>query len=672
MVAREPAAEQEPAVLLVRLTACEHECHRSQRETARLKEQLADRDQQYNDLASQFNVLRRKYQYMKDQQTHIFWEYLPRHVPEFQTLDVHSRAGCSSVSFESDTRVNDIEVHNHIGTGRFGEVCAGVVSHSDGSETEIALKGISKTKVRSIVALRNLANEIACMRQLTSAKAAAEPDSEEASALSHVALLHSATISDSAVYIAQSNGGSDLFSLMTLCTQEKDCDQQARLPVVLVSAVAQGLMAAIAGVHHQGWCHRDIKPENILIGTDAERVLRAPSAEKAAAQIHVRLCDFGVCARLPHANAAPLTQFCGSPGFFAPELADATRGTPVAGASAARLAGRDGTNGESDDSGGDDDDSAGGALRVPKGAYDGAAVDVFSAGATLLELLLGRHRFARMWGVAYQDYAVRGARDLSRSIESARRAVAGALRVDGAAAATTAAPPECVMAENATSMSDAVGLPQLDALALACVHGDPRRRPASHTIVDATFRCAGASASAAGGALGGGTATPTKARSFRRRNHYSLADPELSTECNLDDSDGGDAPGLGGCGGLLSQPMLLPAAPVLAAAAPSDGNRGHAASMSGAIQPPTTQCGGGPLASASADGEIPPSVSPTGVVPLLGTCPPPFGGHLERSRSGDNMPTSFCNLTPEQRSHGTLPQLGARGADWNCRIAAHQ
>ena len=50
----------------------------------------------------------------------------------------------------------------------------------------------------------------------------------------------------------------------------------------------------------------DIKPENILVGYHGNG-------------LQLKICDFGLSSIMP-ANNSILTEFCGSPGFFAPEV----------------------------------------------------------------------------------------------------------------------------------------------------------------------------------------------------------------------------------------------------------------------------------------------------------------------------------------------------------------
>ena len=486
------------------LAAAEAAAHRSQEQEVKLRQALHERDKHITELSGQFNILQRKYAYLKEQHNELMWDYLPRNVQEFRSLQMNAWEGCSLVQSESNTNVDSIELHRVLGTGRFGEVFLGVIARPDGSEEELALKTVSKAQIRSLVSFRNLANEITCMRHLTASKlkAAGVPESPEAVGLTHIVTLHSARMSDAAVYLAQSLGGCDLFTLMSLyCPGGKE--DLGRLPVCMVEAIGRGLLAAISAIHRNGWCHRDIKPENVLIGAHAQTLASLPCAKDAAAQIHVHVCDFGVCAPLPRDKAEPLTQFCGSPGFFAPELADAMRGGKRA---AAPLDPVDA--GEESDEG---NISGSDALRSRPGAYEGPAADVFSAGATLLEMLLGRARFSRVWAPAYHDYVTCGRRSLTRSLRYATEEVAAALRADADAEERSGA---VVAAAETTSSDGGLALRRLTALALACVDVDPGRRPTSDETVAQLAQSAPASPTKPPYSSG----IKPRSRRFHRRN----------------------------------------------------------------------------------------------------------------------------------------------------------
>ena len=52
--------------------------------------------------------------------------------------------------------------------------------------------------------------------------------------------------------------------------------------------------------------HRDLKPENVLIDLTPKT-------------LRVKICDFGLARNIP-ADTNHVSEFCGSPGFFAPEV----------------------------------------------------------------------------------------------------------------------------------------------------------------------------------------------------------------------------------------------------------------------------------------------------------------------------------------------------------------
>jgi serine/threonine protein kinase len=74
----------------------------------------------------------------------------------------------------------------------------------------------------------------------------------------------------------------------------------------------------------------------------------------------LKLCDFGLA--IKYKEKVALTDFCGSPGFFAPEM-------------------------------------------ITKGSYYGDKADIWSLGCILLELILGHENFCDAWMTAY-DYEV--------------------------------------------------------------------------------------------------------------------------------------------------------------------------------------------------------------------------------------------------------------------------
>eukprot|EP01060_Flectonema_neradi_P033974 TRINITY_DN5833_c0_g1_i1.p1 TRINITY_DN5833_c0_g1~~TRINITY_DN5833_c0_g1_i1.p1 ORF type:complete len:738 (+),score=125.34 TRINITY_DN5833_c0_g1_i1:113-2326(+) len=106
-----------------------------------------------------------------------------------------------------------------------------------------------------------------------------------------------------------------------------------------VKTYFKALMEAVAALHSMNVIHRDIKPENILLDTALDEV---------------KLVDFGFACRFE--NGQLLRHPCGSPQYVAPEVIVST----------------------------DADD----VIR-----YEPGPVDIWSAGATLYELLTGRAPF---------------------------------------------------------------------------------------------------------------------------------------------------------------------------------------------------------------------------------------------------------------------------------------
>jgi hypothetical protein len=92
----------------------------------------------------------------------------------------------------------------------------------------------------------------------------------------------------------------------------------------------------------------DLKPENILLTFDEEQ-------EKC---LNLKLCDFGLSTVFT--ASVPLTEFCGTAGFFAAEM-------------------------------------------LIDGKYYGDKIDIWSVGCMLMELILGPKRFHEIWMINYSN-----------------------------------------------------------------------------------------------------------------------------------------------------------------------------------------------------------------------------------------------------------------------------
>ena len=189
----------------------------------------------------------------------------------------------------------------------------------DAGGGHLVVKRIPKNTIRTVSSLRHLKHEVSLMRALRDARAGQRAEGGGAAAeaiaegLTHVVVLFDVRLSPMSLHIVQQVGGSNLHQLTKI---------GGPLSSLVVAMVARGLAAALVAVHDLGWCHRDVKPENMLLGVDAHalHVLARTDPEAAATRVHVRLCDFGIAVPRPRAGEPRLHQFCGSAGFFAPEV----------------------------------------------------------------------------------------------------------------------------------------------------------------------------------------------------------------------------------------------------------------------------------------------------------------------------------------------------------------
>ncbi len=144
------------------------------------------------------------------------------------------------------------------------------------------------------------------------------------------------------LYLITEIGGCDLFDFFDKYPQGVG-EEWAKKIVI-------NILKAIQFCHDRNYCHRDLKPENILLEFDPEK----------SECLDLKLCDFGLA--IEYNRKDKLTEFCGSPGFFAPEM-------------------------------------------IVQSCYYGDQADIWSIGCVILELVLGHEMFCDKWMSAY-DYEV--------------------------------------------------------------------------------------------------------------------------------------------------------------------------------------------------------------------------------------------------------------------------
>mmetsp|Transcript_55461 Transcript_55461/g.82178 ORF Transcript_55461/g.82178 Transcript_55461/m.82178 type:complete len:521 (+) Transcript_55461:167-1729(+) len=296
-----------------------------EKERDRAAESLKMCQKQQRQLCESFQLLRDKYDDLKSENHFTLWEYIPAHIgggKEFSELAVVNNS-----VFETSDRIGDYGIGSLLGEGHFADVRLCI--HTPTSK-EYAIKVMRKNKVVSVNGLQRIQREISVLRKVNH---------------SNIVKVVNVINSPKCVYVMTELGGKDLFSFFDANTEGVENN--------VVREIVFGIAWPLFYLHTNGICHRDLKPENILLSQcDGD----APISYE-----NIQICDFGNCAEHLKPGVQSLSDLCGSPGFFAPEMI----------------------------LGGD--------------CYDGIAADIWSLGCIMLELTRGQDEFCKTWLVSY-DY----------------------------------------------------------------------------------------------------------------------------------------------------------------------------------------------------------------------------------------------------------------------------
>lgn len=308
-------------------------------------------------LFDEFVLLRNRYDTLKGSTTELLWERLPEmgHFskgiipPVSQTPDKAGseaagrpkRSSSDSVSVDSSSSL--APAVEEVGGYSFGPLLgdgnnATVRSchRIDSPDVQLAVKVIAKGRITSLSAFNRVVAEVKGLQKLS------HPG---------ILVLHEVIHAPQHLYLVTEKGGIDLFDFLDTVP----INSQGRIDDDLAQTILAGIVAPVAHCHANNICHRDLKPENILL-----KVHREGPDPRSVRVSDIKLCDFGLCSSVDEGTL--LHDFCGSPGFFAPEIV------------------------------------------IDKGqGYNGMSVDMWGVGCILLELRLGHKQFNTEWMRVY-DY----------------------------------------------------------------------------------------------------------------------------------------------------------------------------------------------------------------------------------------------------------------------------
>lgn len=372
--------------------------------------------QQQQQLFEQFVRLRKKYDELKRGTLKVLWEHLPsakddkaKHIPP---CDGNLQESMSAVgSYHIGKKLGEGEfarVHDCTKMIDFEDAIDELKGEGDQSGCTtpraatpvvnpvhpLAIKMIVKERIVALHTLARINNEIHAMAMLRTVRRG-------------ILSLHDVLHSEKYLYLVMEKGGRDLFEFLNAFPNGTS--------EIVAAQIISRIALAVHRCHEVGVAHRDLKPENILVkrarnsppnapllqevhsstagapptgfgsaqldfgngdnsgeglseeggavkttprSSPAEEAKQSADPPRAPDEVHVadvKLCDFGLCAVIsPEAGGEEMCDFCGSPGFFAPEL-------------------------------------------VMLKAYGAKQADVWSLGCVLLETLLGHERFYDLW-----------------------------------------------------------------------------------------------------------------------------------------------------------------------------------------------------------------------------------------------------------------------------------
>lgn len=399
-------------------------------------------------LYEKFQLLHEKYNDLKSEMYHVLWEYIPSSMSSLSSLpsskslssssllsstsypssqilptmttvmaeyadseDQHANtdnppasskdffAHVNHAVFETSDRIHDYMIGPLLGKGQFANVNICTLIHDESKQQNgqhYAVKIMPKRQITTLACYQRVHNEINLLQQL-----------DHPNIISYIDFINS----PKCLYlITELAHGKDLYEFFE-ANPSGVCNNVSRQIVL-------GIVNALVYLHSYGICHLDLKPENVLLceeitsnadinendiddsqSTSNEKPSSASRPNTSSSflhQINVKICDFGQSTMISCQDLNCLSDLCGSPGFFAPEMIlnqddnmdDDNKSEVNEISNEGDIMGKSAS-------------SMGNAIN----GYNGFAADVWSLGCIMLELTRGHDDFCKLWMVSY-DYDI--------------------------------------------------------------------------------------------------------------------------------------------------------------------------------------------------------------------------------------------------------------------------
>ena len=319
------------------------EINRLKAENDSLAQQLQKSDRNFQSVVHERNLdiecLKEKYDELKSEMQATLWHLIPSIEPgkcfaDFGTED--------HAVYETAVRIGDYDLGDFL----FPNVRRCVrISTNDC----FSIKIIKKNEILSFSNFMRVKKEVSTLRKV-----------KHPNIIKLIDIINSSQC----IYLITEVARSDLFDFLETSS--------GTINEAIIREIFLGILLAVNYLHSSGIAHRDLKPENILL-------MKGSSGHGLGVINHqsIRICDFGSCADNIIPGIPSLSDLCGSPGFFAPEM------------------------------------------LLKHTNYDGAAADVWSLGCIALELLRGHEDFYTVWLPSYSHNFLQDERLFQGSIANA-------------------------------------------------------------------------------------------------------------------------------------------------------------------------------------------------------------------------------------------------------------